>query len=839
MLLTLANSDNCRILCRHALRRALRLNKDPRFTGGGDMSNNDERHVRISRRGFLKGVGTTVGVAALGWGGTTSYRTWLKPREAQAAEKEYIAYTYHQNHCGGTCPLACKVRGGRMVQVEPNDATEDRYQTICLKGVAEVQHIYGKKRIQTPLKRVGERGANEFVSISWDEALDTLVDTVTDLQGRYGKDCVLVKSSSEAQSPFLASLLGAQTGGFTGIDVGVGNGLDPAIGWGGGYAMATGEARDWVNANMVLTVGSNFLESSLPNARLFFEAKEAGAKMVVVDPHFSTTAGKAHQWVPITPGTDAALFLAMVSQILENKWYDEQFVLNHTAMPYLVDDATGLLLRDHAEDPNAEEPETGETNPFFVWDKKSLQAVAYTNAAAEPALEGSFTVGGKTYTTVFGLLKKSQQPYSLAWAEGKTGIPADTIRQLTKEYACDGPACLGVGWGGNDKMSNADISGHAAALLVALTGNIGKPGASVGVFVGGAYNGYSGTLGSWKLPKSFATADSEVSAFDLMYKENNVKALIALGDTVQQKFGNMNKTTEWIKGLDFVVSIDVYFTEGAKWADLILPVCSRFENDEEIGGITSGYNNLVLQTKVIDPLFESKTDFWVEKEIAKRLGAEQHLPSSTRELVKHKLSTSKDPYVASLTIEDILAKGGLYPLEGIEQPRIEFTDREFLTTSGRMDVYYDSLVEYGQALPAYEDCTEAYDGNPLRSTYPLQLSNVRSRFRIHNQFVDATWIQQFYEPHVELNPKDMEQRGLHNEDIVKVFNERGSYKCRVRGNEAIRPQSVRMIEAATADYMTEGNLQNVTNNDLLERGYSLLAGPVIPFSDTLVEIKKA
>ena len=70
-------------------------------------------------------------------------------------------------------------------------------------------------------------------------------------------------------------------------DVGIGNGLDPAIGFGGGYAMATCEARDWVNSKLVLNVGSNFLESSLPNVRLFFEAKEAGTRMVTVDPHFS------------------------------------------------------------------------------------------------------------------------------------------------------------------------------------------------------------------------------------------------------------------------------------------------------------------------------------------------------------------------------------------------------------------------------------------------------------------------------------------------------------------------------------------------------------------------
>lgn len=156
-----------------------------------------------------------------------------------------------------------------------------------------------------------------------------------------------------------------------------------------------------------------------------------------------------------------------------------------------------------------------------------------------------------------------------------------------------------------------------------------------------------------------------------------------------------------------------------------------------------------------------------------------------------------------------------------------------------MDVYYDALVEYGQALPAYEPPLEAHAGNKLAETYPLQLANVRTRYRIHNQFNDAKWIQQFAEPRIELNPSEMEKRGLATGDAVEVFNDRGSFKCRVKANESIRPGSARMFEGQTADFLIEGNVQNVTNDGYVERGAELMCGPVIPFSDTLVEIKKA
>ena len=736
------------------------------------------------------------------------------------------------------CPLKCTVRDGRLVKVEPNTCVDDRYETICLKGISEVQHIYGSHRIQTPLRRVGERGANEFEPISWDEAYDEIVEKLTALQKEHGRDCVMVGATTEASFPFLAPLLGAQTGGMGGIDNGTGNGLDPAIGHGGGYAYATGEARDWVNANMVLTVGSNFCESTLPQVRLFFEAKEAGAKMVTVDPHFSTTASKSDEWIPITPGTDAALFLGMATAIVEGGWYDEAFMAAHTAFPYLVDVSTGKLVRDHAEDPAAEEPETGEQNPFFVWDAAANARAPYTSVAS-PALEGTFTEGGTTYKTVLTFFKESQKQHTLDWASEKTGIPAARIEELARAYAQDGPATIALGWGGNDKMGNADIAGHAAATLVALTGNVGKVGAGVGVFVGGSYNGHAGTLGAWELPEDMTAGTLEMPLYDAREGNAKVRACIFCGDVLQQHIGNMNKTAEFARGLDFIVTIDPYFTEGAKWADVILPATTRFENDAEVGSVKIGYSNIVLQNKIIEPLFEARTDFWIGKEIAKRFGKDQYLPATSEEWVAKVLSSSEDPYVSALTIDKINAANGVYPLEGIEEPRREFMDRVFATPSTRMDVYYDALVEYGQALPAYEPPLEAHAGNKLAETYPLQLANVRTRYRIHNQFNDAKWIQQFAEPRIELNPSEMEKRGLATGDAVEVFNDRGSFKCRVKANESIRPGSARMFEGQTADFLIEGNVQNVTNDGYVERGSELMCGPVIPFSDTLVEIKKA
>ena len=408
---------------------------------------------------------------------------------------------------------------------------------------------------------------------------------------------------------------------------------------------------------------------------------------------------------------------------------------------------------------------------------------------------------------------------------------------MAEEYA-EGPSSLALGWGGNDKMTNADIAGHAAAVLVAITGNVGKPGAGVGVYVGQSYNSYAPALGAWALPEDWAAAASEVSIYDMPYRENNCHAAIFCGDIVAQHLANMNVTCDWADTLDFIVTMDPYFTEGAKWSDYILPCTSRFEYDEPFGNVKAGYSQIVIQEKIIDPLFEARTDLWIQRELASRLGLKAGIPESSVDRCNAILSTSTEPWVSELTVEKISENGAVWPVPDREVIREVVPDQVFPTPTGRMELYYDGMVPFDQQLPQWEPCTEIADES-LRAQFPLQLTNTRTRFRIHNQFYDSDWLQLMYEPLVMLNPADMASRGLETGDVVRVFNDRGEFKVHAAANNAIRPGSVRIYEAATADYTVAGNLQNVTNNTMIERGYDLMCGPVIPFSDTLVEIEKA
>lgn len=791
------------------------------------MSGTTRPNTKLTRRSFLKSTGAAAGALSVaGAAGMLSADAWLAPTEAYAEPEERVAYTYHQAHCRGHCMLKCTVRDGRLCLIQPNDKAKAGLQTVCLKGLSEIQHVYSAERIQTPLKRVGERGANEFVAISWDEAVSIFAENVRKCWDAYGKESVFASIAMESEvAAELGKLLSASMDTVGGIDVGYANGL--AAMYGGakrsgplGAVTAFNGVAGWKNCKTLLFVGVNFIESSLTQTKPFFDAKDEGMFAVSIDPHYSPTSSKCDQWIPIEPGTDAALFLGMLTVVLDNGWYDEEYVRAHTSLPFLVSDADGSLLSDG-------------DGASFVWDEAAGEARLAADAKS-PALEGSYDVDGASCTTVFSLLKQSQQRYDAAWASKVTGIPADVIESLAERYATGGPACLAVGYGGNDKYGNADIAGHAAGILAAVTGNIGRAGGGIG-YPGFGYG--SAPLGAWPLAADMKPTTLSVPAFELPYVDSPVKCFIGVGDQIQQRFADLNKLDEWVQGLDFIVYADVYHSTGAQYADLVLPICSRFESDESLGGVRSNKGQVMLRQQVLEPLFESKTDFAFERELARALGIDASLPSSNEERIAHMLDTATNPKVAGITLDALQNNQGVLPYQGPNA--IPFADQKFPTPSGRLEVYYADMVKFDQALPTYEAPEETGPDSKLRETFPLQLCQMRTRFHIHNQFCDAEWIRQYSTAALHLNPVDMDARGLADGDTVEAFNDRGSFGCPVVGDESVRPGTARVFEGEWSKFMASGNIQNVTNPGISDRGRALLNGPVIPYNDTLVEVKKA
>jgi anaerobic selenocysteine-containing dehydrogenase len=775
----------------------------------------------LSRRTFIK---AGLAGAALGACGLPPVSKWLRPSDAAADPQEKVAYTYHPPNCGGRCSFKCTVKDGKLVKLEPNEWPDKRHSLICLRGLSELERVYSPDRIKTPLKRVGERGEGKFVPISWDEALTTVANKLKELKDKHGGKSIYLKASSGVEHPMfsLATMLGAQFTNHAGIDIGLSGGLHQVTGV-GLFGPMNNEVTDWVNSKTIILIGSNFLETSMTDAQFFYDAKEAGAKIISIDPSYSTTTTRCDQWISLRPGTDTALILALINQVFANKWYNEDYLRKNSTAPFLIREDDKKLFKAGGK--------------FQVWDKNSGAFQPYDAPGIQPELEGDFSAGGVKLQTVFAALREHTKNNTPAWASKITEVPEQVIKDLAKQYATAGPAVLAWGWGGPDKWYHADSLGRAGGILAALTGNIGRVGGGVGS-CNHHLPGWAAPLKGWPLPKQFVPAKPEMPATDFPQKPNSVRAVIIQGNSLNQWLANANQTAAWLKKLDLVVVVDIFHNDTVNYADIVLPTCTNFEMEYDSYNLQIRRNHIMTMQKVIDPLFESKTDFQIEKELAGKLGLAEYLPKTPEDLNRARL---KDPHplLKGITVESLKANRCIQRLNAPMQPFRGNMNQVYATPTKKIQLYSEVLLPYGAGFPSYEEPQEASPHNPLFKKYPLQFSQAHTRYRAHSSFSNSRWILQIIkEPRVEMNPRDAEKRGLKNGDLVEVFNDRGMFRARYQATPDMRPGSIRVSEGWWSKYFAAGNLQNVTNNANNPRGYPLSHGPVIPFNDTLVEVKK-
>lgn len=798
--------------------------------------------MNLSRRSFLKG--SVLAAATAGVLGTGKYtQGFISPAQATETVEEKTAFTYHPPDCGGRCSFECLVRDGQLVRIQPNQNwDDDAWKTCCVRGLSEVQTIYSANRIQAPMKRTGDRGSNQFEQISWDQALNEIADKIKASIKEYGADSILFTPSFSSY-PYtrLAALLGAQMSFGGGIDTGTANGIDPVIGDAGGYAIIPNEVRGWDVTHNVFMFSKNFCESNMTTTRQLWDALEkGGGKLWVIDPMLSTTATKADRWIPINPGTDPAMLLAMISAIIDNKWYDEDFMLANTSAPFLVDVKTGKQVHTGHIDV---EDSTKTDIVYYVWDTKSNSAKPFNASGVKPALTGEYTYKGNKVRTVFTCLKESQKPYTLDWAAELTGVPADTIKEVAKAYATDGPNVLCSGFGGMDKTANADVMGHCMGVLAGISGNLGKRGTGAGILDGpGTAAGDLVALSDFVLPAKFEVAPAQYELRDIpVASDAKARIVINTGNAPYEQTANFNETIEWLKKLDTIVSITPYYNESTKWSDYLLPAATCFENEYDYGTMISAHNHLLLQQKVIEPLYESKSDFQIEKELAQHLGVDKYLPDTPMDIVRAQLKTD-DPMVKGITLESIVEHGGVQRLNCSGEPQTYHTDQVYTTPSTKIELYIDDWTDFNQALPTWVAPDEITADSELASKYPLQFAQTHSRFHCHSQFMESAWMREIDGgPQLEMAPEDASARGISTGDVVEVYNDRGTIKVTAKVNNSMRPGITRLHEGWYSEYMVDktNSLQTLTNSVRTKRQKNMLYGTVIAYNDTRVEVKKA
>jgi len=357
----------------------------------------------------------------------------------------------------------------------------------CQKGACYSERMYDATRLRYPLKRAGQRGEAKWKRISWDEALDAIVDQVIDVISTEGPEAI-VWDQGTAQTTGCSGLglnrLSAilETPVFD-LNTEIGDHHPGAAVTLGKISMVS-SLDDLFYSDLLLIWGGNPIYTQIPQAHFINEARYNGTRVVTIAPDYSASSVHADQWIPIKVGSDAALGLALAQVIIEENLYDAPFVKEQTDLALLVRTDTGLFLRASDFEPG------GDSESFYVYDQVKRQVVQSAKKTLalgklDPALEGEFTVqahdGPIQVTPVFARLRAHLAQYAPEKAIEMTGIDPEAVRVLAREIA-HAKAATCMTQSNFSKFYHGIEMERAQILVFALTGNMGRKGAGFMAF---------------------------------------------------------------------------------------------------------------------------------------------------------------------------------------------------------------------------------------------------------------------------------------------------------------------------------------------------------------------
>ena len=729
--------------------------------------------------------------------------------------------------CGGRCVLKAHVKDGMIIRFETDNGEEPQLRA-CARGRAYRQRVYSPNRLKFPLRRSGARGEGKFERISWDEAFEIVTSKLIEIKEKYGNSAILLVPGGGNQGMIHGivpvALMLHQIGGYTRMwgALSYKGSLFASMATYG--TMMTGNAReDFLNSKLIIMWGWNPANTVWdPGTPLMLaRSREKGIKIVNIDPIFTDTAAVlADQWIPIRPGTDSAMLIAMANVIITENLYDQKFI-------------------------------------------------------------NSYTVGFNKFKN-YVLGDEDGMPKTPEWAEKICKVPAETIINLAREYATKRPAALVAGWGPARTAFGEQYS-KAANVLCAITGNIGIEGGYASGFMRAYYSRErivprgkknNETISpEEKRPKKPRLQDNPVDfgappREDALYKLRggtnpsntrihyndcyeailqgkkggypaDIKMAYIAGTNRLNQFCNVNKGVKALKSLDFIAIHEQFMTPTAKFADIVLPINTFMErNDAAVPWLGSPY--YIYLNKAIDSLYESKSDLEICRELSKRLGIKSSLLDLPEDQIL-RLFTAPRKDIKSY---NKMKRYGYYKVK-VDDPFVAFKEQisdpekfPFPTLSGKIEIYCEHIAEKNNPLmppiPKYFTHNENYD-SPKAKQYPLQLLTPHNKRRTHSSLNNLPWLEEI-EPHrAWINSIDAKKRGIKNGDIVDVYNDRGRIRIPVKVTERVIPGVVVVFQGSWYNPNKEGVDLGGCANVLTKDGHS--PGGAFPMNSTLVQVE--
>jgi cysteine desulfurase NifS len=639
----------------------------------------------------------------------------------------------------GICPAGCWVQvglqKGKLVDIKADSGHP--LGMICRRGEHAPEIVYSEHRLKNPLKRAGERGASKFERISWDEAYQVIVQSLSRIKEESGPEAVSIYTGRGAFELSLCDM-------FQPKGVAVSSASNVLFPFGSPNTMGVGALcyvsfamiaphvtmgrmlinmfTDIENAEVLLVWGANPTTDSPPLDMYRLEAAaKRGAEIFVIDPRHTETAKRSGaSWIPIRPGTDGALALSMIQVLIEEEIYDENFA-------------------------------------------------------------GNWCYGFEELTTYV-------QHFRPEVVEEITGVAANTIRHLARKIGAANGACPVMYTG--LEYSNSGIQAIRAVLtLFALAGQLDVPG-GIGLAMLNSHFPINRSCNQTNPDLDRAVARQKFPIYSNYRGESHasglvtsvlqgepyrIRGLIIHGASLCTSWPQSSIWKETLSKLDFLVCIDRQMTADAAYADIILPATTMFEIDSYMT-----YGPIFrLREKVIEPVGEARNDYLIMAELGSQLGYGHLYPQSEAEMLRFALEGS------GFTREEVKQAGGWVK---IPSPMMEYKKWEkgglrkdgqpgFDTPTGKFEILSTVLEDYGyEPLPKYTEPREGPMVSPrLTKHFPLVFNSgarPQTDFRSQHHGIKGL-VKDHPEPTVEINSRDAERRGIESGDLVDVKTPRG------------------------------------------------------------------
>jgi anaerobic selenocysteine-containing dehydrogenase len=669
--------------------------------------------------------------------------------------------------CPDTCALQVTVEDGRAVRVAGDPDHPPTHGALCTKVSRYAERTYHPERVLTPLKRVGPKGAGQFEPIGWDEALDTIAARLKAIAARdpeavlpysYAGTMGLVQGEGMAARFFHklgASLLDRTICASAGGDA-------LAATYGGKLGM---HVEHFSESRLIVIWGSNSITANLHFWTFVQQAKRAGAQVWCIDPRRTETADKCHHHIALRPGTDGALALALMHELVVNGWVDEDYVARHVQQG----EGGWPAMRERA----------------LQWPPERAAQVC--------------------------------------------GVAAQDIRELARAWGTTQPAAIRLNYG----MQRVHGGGNAVRLIALLPCITGAWRHRAGGMLLSASGWFKGARNDAALQRTDLlagraprTINMSTIGDDLLREASpefgpKVEAVIVYNSNPVAVAPQSRKVVQGFAREDlFTVVLEHFLTDTADHADIVLPATTQLEHWDTHSAY--GHTYALLNEPAIAPVGQARPNTQIFRDLAARMGYTEPCFQDTDEQL---VAQAWRP--EAVNAAELKARGWVK----LVIPDAPFAEGGFPTPDGRVRITVPGL-----GLPDHVPNHECAETEPaLAARYPLAMISPPARHFLNSTFVNVKSLRAIEgEPLVEIHPQDASARGIASGAVVRVFNDRGEYRCKAEITERARPGVVNGLGIWWRKFGLDGtNVNELTHQRLTD------IGRAPSFYDCLVEVAPA